>query len=199
MRRWHALDVLALAHLMLLVDTVVVSLALAPVQRDLHFSAGGLAWVVNGYALPFGGLLLLGGRLADLLGRRRMSVVGLVLFASASAGCGAATNAAMLVAARFAQGVGAAAAAPAALSLVTVLFTEAGDRQRAMKMWSALRGVGNVIGMLLGGVLVTFLDWRWVFFINLPIAAAALTLTPRLVPRIERAPWRRPDPPGHCW
>ena len=191
-RRW-ALCVLAVAQLMLLLDTTVVNVALAPIQRDLGFSHVGLAWVVNGYALPFGGLLLLGGRIADLCGRRRIFSAGLALFALASALGGLATDPAMLVTSRVLQGVGGALVAPAALSLVTVLFTEPGERAAALSLWGVLRGLGAVLGAVLSGVFVAYISWRWVFFINLPIAASAFFLAPRLIPESRGARAGRPD------
>jgi len=195
-RRWWGLTVLAVAQLMLLVDTTVVNLALAPIQQDLHFTHLGLSWVINGYTLPFGGLLLLGGRIADALGRRRVFLAGLALFAVASAIGGLAGSPLVLVLSRVLQGVGGALVAPAALSLVAVLFTGPSERASALSIWGVLRGLGAVLGAVLGGILVTYLSWRWVFFINLPIAAIALVLTPRLVPE-SRAPRRgRPDIAG---
>ncbi|WP_326836501.1 MFS transporter [Amycolatopsis rhabdoformis] len=171
-----------MAQLMLLLDATVVNVALAPIQQDLPFTHVGLSWVVNGYTLPFGGLLLLGGRIADGIGRRRVFVIGLALFAVASAIGGVAGTPALLILSRVLQGVGGALVAPAALSLVTVLFTEPGERARALSTWGVLRGLGAMLGAVLGGVLVTYLSWRWVFFINLPIAALALAFAPRLVP-----------------
>ncbi|MEU8633066.1 MFS transporter [Amycolatopsis sp. NPDC048633] len=186
-RRWWGLIVLAVAQLMLLLDATVVNVALAPIQQDLPFSHVGLSWVVNGYTLPFGGLLLLGGRIADTVGRRRVFLIGLALFAVASAIGGLAVTPAMLVLSRVLQGVGGALVAPAALSLVTVLFTEPGERARALSTWGVLRGLGAMAGAVLGGILVTYLSWRWVFFVNLPIAALACAFAPGLVPE-SRSP-----------
>jgi EmrB/QacA subfamily drug resistance transporter len=192
-RRWRALAVLATAQLMLLLDTTVVNVALAPIQHNLTFSHVGLSWVVNGYTLPFGGLLLLGGRLADAMGRRRFFLAGLALFAVASTLGGLAVTPAMLVTSRILQGVGGAMVAPAALSLVTVMFTSASERASALSVWGVLRGLGAMLGAVLGGVLVSYLSWRWVFFINLPIAAVAFALAPTLIPE-SRSPDRgRPD------
>ncbi|MEV6897015.1 MFS transporter [Amycolatopsis sp. NPDC051372] len=195
-RRWWGLIVLAVAQLMLLLDTTVVNVALAPIQHDLAFSHVGLSWVVNGYTLPFGGLILLGGRIADALGRRRVFLAGLALFAVASAIGGVAVTPAMLVISRVLQGVGGALVAPAALSLVTVLFTEPAERARALSTWGVLRGLGAALGAVLGGVLVTYLSWRWVFFVNLPIAVVAFVCAPALVSE-SRSPRRgRPDIAG---
>jgi MFS family permease len=194
--RWAALAVLALVQLMLFVDTTAVNVALDPMQRDLGFGAAGLTWVVNGYALPFGGLLLLGGRLGDVAGRRRVFLAGLWLFAAASAAAGLSVDPSMLVLSRFLQGVGAALVAPAALSLVTLLFRDPAERTRAFSVWGVLRGSGVTAGVLLAGILVTFLSWRWVFFINLPIAAVAIVLAPRLVPESRAERGARLDIPG---
>jgi MFS family permease len=195
-RRWAALAVLALVQLMLFVDTTAVNVALDPMRRDLHFGAAGLTWVVNGYALPFGGLLLLGGRLGDVLGRRRVVLAGLWLFAVASALAGLSVDPSMLVLSRFLQGVGAALVAPAALSLVTLLFRDAAERTRAFSVWSVLRGTGVTVGVLLAGILIASLSWRWVFFINLPVAAVAIVLAPRLVPESRAQRGARLDVPG---
>ena len=179
--RWWALAVLSLVQFMLVLDATVVNVALPPIERDLGMGAAGLAWVVNGYALTFGGLLLLGGRLADLFGRRRVFLAGLVVFASASAAAGLSFGPEMLVASRFLQGAGAALVAPAALSMVTLLFAEERERATALAIWGGLAGLGATAGVLLGGVLSDLASWRWIFLINLPVAAVALALVPRLV------------------
>jgi EmrB/QacA subfamily drug resistance transporter len=180
-RRWRALGVLALVQIMLVLDITVVNVALPSMESDLGFSQAGLAWVVNGYALTFGGLLLLGGRMADYYGRRRLFLLGIVLFTAASAAAGFATSPAMMVTSRFAQGVAAALIAPAALSLVTLLFTDTRERTRALSIWGGLAGLGGTFGVLISGVLSDLADWRWVFFINLPVGAVALALAPRLL------------------
>ncbi|MEU9386784.1 MFS transporter [Streptomyces sp. NPDC048279] len=164
-----------------------------PVQRDLHFSTDGLAWVVNGYTITYGGLLMLGGRMGDLLGRRRMFLVGLAIFALSSAGAGLAPQPGALVASRFVQGIGAALVSPAALSMVTLLFTRPQERARAMAIWSGLAGVGAALGVVLSGVVTDLVSWRWIFFINLPIAAFAFLATPRLVSESRAARRGRPD------
>jgi EmrB/QacA subfamily drug resistance transporter len=180
-RRWKALAVLALVQFMLILDVTVVNVALPHIQRDLHFSPSGLAWVVNGYVLMAGGLLLLGGRLSDILGRRRLFLLGVGLFALASAACGAATNNWMLISARFLQGAGEALAAPAALGLIAVLFTDPHERIKALGVWGGIAGLGGTSGTVISGALVDFASWRWIFFINLPVALFALLVVPRLV------------------
>jgi EmrB/QacA subfamily drug resistance transporter len=180
-RRWRALYALALVQFIIVIDTTIVNVALPSIQRDLRFSTSGLAWVINGYLLTAGGLLLLGGRVGDIVGRRRMFLAGTALFAVASFVCGAAQNAGMLVAGRFAQGAGEALASPAALSLIALLFLDGRERNKALGIWGGLAGVGATVGVLLSGVLTEWANWRWVFFINLPFAAVALLLVPRLV------------------
>ena len=196
-RRWKALAVLALVQFMIVIDVTVVNVALPSIQKALHFSAGGLAWIVDGYALMAGGLLLLGGRVGDLLGRRRLFLIGSGLFAVASVVSGAAQSQGMLIAGRFAQGAGEALASPAALALVALLFTEAKERTRALGIWAGLAGLGAVVGVVLSGIVVTYLDWRWIFFINAPIAVVAITLIPRLVDESKaETTSRRFDLPG---
>jgi EmrB/QacA subfamily drug resistance transporter len=180
-RRWKALGVLGLVQFMLVLDITVVNVALPRIQHDLGFSASGLAWVVNGYVLMAGGLLLLGGRLADILGRRRLFLLGVGLFAAASATCGAAVDPAMLVASRFVQGAGEAMAAPAAFGLIALLFPDPRERIKALGMWGGIAGLGGTTGTVISGVLVNFASWRWIFFINLPVALFALIMVPRLV------------------
>jgi EmrB/QacA subfamily drug resistance transporter len=180
-RRWRALAVLGLIQFMLVVDVTIVNVALPHIQHDLHFSHAGLAWVVNGYVVMAGGLLLLGGRLADMFGRRRLFLTGVGLFAVASATCGAAVSPAMLVASRFAQGAGEALAAPAALGLIAVLFPDPRERVKAVGIWGGLAGLGGTTGTVISGVLTDAASWRWIFIINLPVALAALLLVPRLV------------------
>jgi EmrB/QacA subfamily drug resistance transporter len=177
-----ALAVLALAQLMVVLDTTIVNVALPSIQRALHFSsAANLQWVVNAYILTFGGFLLLGGRVADRYGRRLVFVCGVALFAAASLACGLANSSGLLVASRAVQGLGAAFMAPAALSLLTVIFTEGEERNRALGVWAAIAGAGGAVGLLAGGVLTTQLSWRWVFFVNLPIAAFAAVASIRLI------------------
>ena len=180
-RRWRALAVLGLIQFMLVVDVSIVNVALPHIQRDLHFSHAGLAWVVNGYIVMAGGLLLLGGRLADMFGRRRLFMAGVGLFALASATSGAATSSGMLVASRFAQGAGEALAAPAALGLIAVLFRDPRERAKAIGIWGGLAGLGGTTGTVISGVLTDAVSWRAIFYVNLPIALFALVMVPRLV------------------
>jgi EmrB/QacA subfamily drug resistance transporter len=180
-RRWLALAVLAVAQFMVFLDETVVNVALPSIKEDLGFSQSSLAWVVNAYVLMFGGLLLLGGRLADLLGRRRVFLIGTALFGVASLAAGVAESEGMLLGARAVQGIGAALATPAALSLVTALFPPGPERTRALATWGALSGLGFAVGILLGGVITEIASWRWVFLINVPFAAASLAVVPRLI------------------
>src|ERR1700722_18792261 len=180
-RRWRALIVLAMIQFMLVLDVTVVNVALPRIQQNLGFSHSGLAWVVNGYVLMAGGFLLLGGRLADLLGRRRMFLVGVAIFAVASATCGAAISPGMLVASSFVQGLGEAFAAPASLGLIALLFPDPRERIKALGMWGGVAGLGGTTGTIISGVLTNYASWRWIFYINLPVAAFALIAVPRLV------------------
>lgn len=180
-RRWRALAVLGLIQFMLILDVTVVNVALPRIQHDLGFSQAGLAWVVNGYVIMAGGLLLLGGRMADVLGRRRLFMLGVGLFAFASATCGAAVDPGMLVASRFFQGAGEALAAPASLGLIALLFSDPRERIKALGIWGGIAGLGGTTGTVISGVLVNFASWRWIFFVNLPVALFALVAVPRLV------------------
>ncbi|NUQ95376.1 MAG: MFS transporter [Streptomyces sp.] len=173
--RWWVLVVLGVAQLMVTLDATVVNIALPAAQHALGFSDGNRQWVITGYALAFGSLLLIGGRLGDLFGRRTTFVIGLVGFAAASVAGGAATSFAMLVGARVAQGLFAALLAPAALSLLSVTFTERHERAKAFGIFSALSGAGGAVGLLLGGMLTEWASWRWVMFVNVGFAAVALT------------------------
>src|SRR4051794_17576531 len=180
-RRWKALAVLALIQFMLILDVTVVNVALPQIQADLGFSRAGLAWVVNGYVLMAGGFLLLGGRLADILGRRRLFLIGVGVFAIASATCGAATEPWMLVVSRFAQGLGEALAAPASLGLIALLFTDPRERMKALGIWGGIAGLGGTSGTGISGLLANSASWRWIFFVTLPVAVVALLVVPRLV------------------
>src|SRR6187551_1115833 len=177
-----ALALLAMTQFVIVLDASIVNVALPSIGRDLHFSQNNLSWVVNAYTLAFGGFLLLGGRLADLLGRRRMFMIGLAMFVTASLLGGLAQNAIWLVAARAGQGLGAALVAPAALSLVMTIFAAGPDRNRALGIWGAVSGSGAAAGAILGGVLTDLFGWPAVFFVNLPIAIGAVVLAPRLLP-----------------
>ncbi|WP_051865903.1 MFS transporter [Streptosporangium roseum] len=192
-RRWRALAVLALVQFMFTVDSSIVNVALPSVQRELGASTADLAWVVNAYVVTAGGLLLLGGRLADLWGRRRMFLVGTAVFAVASLTSGIAASTGMLVASRFGQGLGEALAAPAALSMIALMFADSRERARALAIWGGLSGLGATAGVLLSGALTELAGWRWVFFVNLPVAAVALLLTPRLVEARPGSGGRRVD------
>jgi EmrB/QacA subfamily drug resistance transporter len=178
-----ALALLASVQFMLILDASIVQVALPSVQRHFHVTTvSTLGWVVNGYLLTFGGLLLLGGRLADRLGRRKLFFAGTLLFGASSLAAGLAPSFGVLVAARLLQGAGAALVAPAALSLLTVIFQEGSERNKALGIWGAISGTGGAAGLIFGGVLTTGLGWEWVFFVNLPVVVAALVLTPRLLP-----------------
>ena len=181
-KKWLALALLALAQFVVVLDASIVNVALPSIGRDLEFAQEDLSWVVNGYTLVFGGFLLLGGRMADLIGRRRMFIAGLVVFALASLAGGLATTPGMLIAARAVQGLGAALLSPAALSLVTVMFKEGAERNKAMGVWGAVAGSGGAAGVLLGGVLTEYAGWEWVLFVNVPIGLAAAAFAPRLLP-----------------
>jgi EmrB/QacA subfamily drug resistance transporter len=167
---------------MVILDATVVNVALPTIQRDVGFSEQSLSWVLNAYTLLFGGFLLLGGRLADRLGRRRLFMAGIAVFSGASLICGISQSEGTLLAARALQGLGGAMVSPAALSIVLTTFAEGHERNRALAVWGAIAGAGGAVGLLLGGVIVELLSWRWVFFINVPIGAAVLILAPRIVP-----------------
>ncbi|HKG04696.1 MAG TPA: MFS transporter [Conexibacter sp.] len=180
-RRWKALAVLAVAQFMVVLDASIVNVALPSIQTDLHFSENGLQWVVNAYTLMFGGFLLLGGRAADLFGRRRVFMIGLIVFSVASLVGGFATSSGWLIVARGVQGLGAAIVSPAALSIVTTTFTEGAERNKALGIWGALAGAGGAVGVLMGGMLTEWAGWEWVLFVNVPIGVAAAALAPRFV------------------
>jgi len=194
--KWLALALLALAQFVVVLDASIVNVALPSIGRDLQFSQNDLSWVVNGYTLAFGGFLLLGGRMADLIGRRRLFMAGLVLFAVASLAGGLATSPGLLVAARAVQGLGAALLSPAALSLVTVMFTEGAERNKALGVWGAVAGSGGAAGVLLGGVLTEYAGWEWVLFVNVPIGVAAALAAPRLLPESRNTGARTFDAAG---
>jgi EmrB/QacA subfamily drug resistance transporter len=181
-----ALAVIATAQLMVVLDATIVNVAQPHIQTALHFSGTGLEWVVNAYALAFGGLLLLGGRSGDLLGRRRIFIAGLLIFSLASLAGGFATDQAWLLAARAIQGIGGAFAAPTALSLIAVTFPEGPPRNRAMGVYAAMSVAGGAVGLMAGGLLVEYLSWRWVFFVNVPIGLLVALLAPRVLPESER-------------
>src|SRR5882757_4367212 len=180
--RWLALYVLCAGSLMIVLDMTIVNVALPSIRADLGFSQTSLAWVVNAYLLTFGGFLLLGGRLGDLYGHRRLFLSGITLFTAASLACGLATSQEFLVGARAVQGVGGAIASAVSLSLMMNLFTEPADRAKAMGVFGFVASGGGSIGVLLGGVLTDTLDWHWIFLVNLPIGIAVCALSLRLLP-----------------
>jgi MFS family permease len=187
-RRWWALGLLCLAQFMVVLDVTVVNVALPEIGRDLALDRSAATWVFTAYTLCFGGLLLLGGRLADALGRRRVFLAGLALFTLASLASGLAGSGGALIASRAAQGIGAAMLSPAALSIITTTF-HGPDRHRALGVWAAIGGAGAAVGVLLGGVLTSGPGWEWVFFVNLPVGAAVAAAVPaarRPRPRLSR-------------
>jgi EmrB/QacA subfamily drug resistance transporter len=181
-RRWLALYVLCLGDLMIVLDTTIVNVALPSIRTDLGFSEASLAWVVNAYVLTFGGFLLLGGRLGDLFGHRRLFLIGITLFTAASLACGIATSQEFLVGARAVQGIGGAIVAAVALSLIMTLFTEPAERAKAMGVIGFVAAGGGSVGVLLGGVLTDVLNWHWIFLVNLPIGVAVFALCLVLLP-----------------
>src|SRR3954467_7221655 len=180
-RRWKALALLCTAFFMVILDSSIVVVALPSIDADLAFSAGGLPWVMSAYVLSFGGLLLLGGRAADLLGRRRMFIVGTGLFALASLGAGLAGTRGALLTARAVQGVAAAVMTPTALSIVMTTFQEGAERNKALGIWGSTGAVGGTAAWLIGGPITDGLGWEWIFFINVPVAAAVAGLSPVLL------------------
>jgi EmrB/QacA subfamily drug resistance transporter len=184
-RRWLILAVVGAAFFMTILDVAIVNVAIPSIEKDLSISEQRVQWVITAYAITFGGFLLLGGRMADLLGRRRIFIAGLILFTLASLACGlskSAGSAGLLITARAVQGLGAAIISPAALSIVTTTFTEGAERNKALGIWGALGGSGAAAGVLFGGILVKYLGWAWIFFVNVPVGATVLFLTTRIVP-----------------
>jgi MFS family permease len=174
-----ALLVITAAQLMIVLDATVVNVAIPTIHHALHFSLANLEWLITGYSLTFGGLLLFGGRTGDLYGKRRMFMIGVSVFAVSSLLGGLAQSDVWLIITRGMQGVGAAIAAPTALALITTNFPEGRERNRAMGVYAAMSGGGGALGLLLGGILTSYVSWRWIFFINVPIAAIVLFLSPR--------------------
>jgi EmrB/QacA subfamily drug resistance transporter len=189
--RWRAFAVLAVAYFMTIVDLTIVNVSLPTIGRALHFSESNLQWVVTAYGITFGGFLLLGGRAADLLGRRRIFQLGLVIFTAASLGCGLARNDGLLIALRGLQGFGAAVVLPAALSIVMNMFAEGAERNKALGLWGALGAFGATFGLITGGLLTRYVGWEYIFFLNVPVGAAGLLLAPRIVPESRLAGARR--------
>jgi EmrB/QacA subfamily drug resistance transporter len=179
--RWVTLVLVCLAQFMVILDATIVNVALPTIQRDLHFSQADLQWVINGYTLMFGGFLLLGGRAADLLGRKRIFIAGTLLFSLASLLNGLSTSSTELVIFRGLQGLGGALVSPAALSIITVTFAEGPERTKALGVWGAIAAGGGAFGLLLGGILVDTLSWQWIFFVNVPIGIVAALLSRRLI------------------
>src|SRR6059036_3827752 len=183
--RWLALYVLCLGSLMIVLDVTIVGVALPSIREDLGFSETSLAWVVNGYLLTYGGFLLLGGRLGDIFGHRRLFLAGIALFTLASLACGISTTQWMLVTSRTVQGLGGAVASAVSLSLMMTLFTEPAERAKAMGVFGFVAAGGGSIGVLLGGILTDSLNWHWIFLVNLPIGVTVLLLSLRLLPGRE--------------
>ena len=195
-RKWLALGLLCLVQFMVVLDVAIVNVALPAIQVDLGFSQGDLQWVISAYALVFGGFLLLGGRAADIVGRRRMFLVGLVVFTAASLLAGLAWSDTSLIVARVLQGLGAAVITPAALSILSTMFPEGRERNIALGAWGAVGGFGAVAGVLLGGILTDALSWEWIFFVNVPVGVAAFLIAPFLLEESRDAEVKSFDLPG---
>jgi EmrB/QacA subfamily drug resistance transporter len=196
-RRWRAFSLLAVAFLMTVIDLAIVNVALPTIGRKLHFPESDLQWVVTAYALTFGGFLLLGGRAADLLGRRRLFMAGLVIFTGASLACALATGDTFLIVMRGIQGLGAAVVVPAALSIVMNMFSEGAERNKALGIWGGIGAAGATVGVLAGGLLTRYAGWQYIFYLNVPIGVAALLLARRVVPEsLLAGARRRYDPLG---
>jgi EmrB/QacA subfamily drug resistance transporter len=180
--RWRAFALLAVSYFMTIIDLTIVNVSLPTIGRDLHFTETSLQWVVTAYTITFGGFLLLGGRAGDLLGRRRIVMLGLALFTAASLACGLATGDAFLIGSRAVQGLGAACMVPAAMSIVMSMFEEGAERNKALGIWGGLAAAGATVGLIGGGLLTRYAGWQYIFYLNIPVGAAALALAPRLVP-----------------
>jgi EmrB/QacA subfamily drug resistance transporter len=190
-RRWRAFALLAVAFFMVVIDLTIVNVSLPTIGRDLHFSETSLQWVVTAYTLTFGGFLLFGGRAADLLGRRRILMLGLAVFTAASLACGLATSETFLIGSRAVQGMGAAIMLPAALSIVMNMFDEGAERNKALGVWGAIAASGATVGLITGGLITRYVGWQYIFYLNVPIGAVALLLAPRIVPDSRLATTRR--------
>jgi EmrB/QacA subfamily drug resistance transporter len=196
-QRWRAFAVLAVSYFMTIVDLTIVNVSLPTIGRALHFSESNLQWVVAAYGITFGGFLLLGGRAADLLGRRRIFMLGLAVFTAASLGCGLARNDGQLIALRGLQGFGAAVVLPAALSIVMNMFAEGAERNKALGLWGAIAASGATFGLITGGLVTRYVGWEYIFFLNVPVGAVGLLLARRIVPESRLAGVRRRfDPLG---
>jgi EmrB/QacA subfamily drug resistance transporter len=194
--RWRAFALLVVSYFMTIVDLTIVNVSLPTIGRALHFSESDLQWVVTAYGITFGGFLLLGGRAADLLGRRRILMLGLVIFTAASLGAGLARNDGFLIAMRGLQGFGAAVVLPAALSIVMNMFAEGAERNKALGLWGAIGAAGATFGLITGGLLTRYVGWEYIFYLNVPVGTTALLLAPRIVPESRLAGARRFDPLG---
>src|SRR3954451_2802683 len=181
-RKWLVLAVVGAAFFMTILDVAIVNVAIPSIQKDLDIAESTVQWVITAYAITFGGFLLLGGRMADLIGRRRTFLIGLALFTVASLTCGLASSAGILILSRAVQGSGAAIISPAALSIVTTTFEEGAERNKALGIWGALGGSGAAAGVLFGGILTKYLGWEWIFFVNVPVGALVFALTRPIVP-----------------
>src|ERR687887_1223253 len=195
-RKWFALALLCTVQFMVVLDIAVVNVSLPSIQTDLGFSQENLQWVISAYALVFGGFLLLGGRLADLVGRRGVFMVGLVIFSVGSLLCGLAWSETSLIGARALQGLGAATITPSALSILTTTFTEGRERNIALGAWGAVGGFGAAAGVLMGGILTDLLSWEWIFFVNVPVGVLAFVLSPFLLSESKDAHGQSHDIPG---
>jgi EmrB/QacA subfamily drug resistance transporter len=194
--KWLILALVAVAQFMVVLDATIVNVALPSIQHGLHFSQSSLQWVINGYTLLFGGFLLLGGRAADLFGRKRLFLIGIAVFSAASLLYGLATSSGILVAGRALQGLGAALVSPAALSIITTTFAEGTERTKALGVWSAISAGGGAFGLLAGGALTQALSWPWIFFVNVPIGVAAFVLAARYLPETRSEVRERVDLAG---
>jgi EmrB/QacA subfamily drug resistance transporter len=194
--RWKALAIVCAAFFMTVLDVSIVNVALPSIGKALNFSQDNLQWVITAYAITFGGFLLLGGRAADLLGRRRVFYVGVAVFTIASFFCGLAWSEGVLIGARAVQGLGAAIISPAALSIITTMFDEGAERNKALGIWGAIGGSGAAVGVLAGGLLTKYLGWEWIFFVNVPVGALALALAPRFVRESRSGRESTPDVGG---
>src|SRR5690348_13488235 len=190
-RRWRAFALLAVAYFMTIVDLTITNVALPTIGSKLHFPEQDLQWVVTAYALTLGGFLLLGGRAADLLGRRRLFMAGLAIFTGASLACALAASDTFLIIMRGVQGLGAAVVLPAALSIVMNMFSEGAERNKALGIWGGIAATGATVGLLAGGLLTRYAGWQYIFYLNVPIGAVALLLTPRIVPESRLDTMRR--------
>ncbi|HZU20647.1 MAG TPA: MFS transporter [Gaiellaceae bacterium] len=184
---WVVLVLICLAQFMVVLDATIVNVALPSIQKDLHLSESSLQWIVNAYTLVFGGFLLLGGRAGDLLGRKRLFLIGLVIFTGASLLDGLSSSEGMLVASRSLQGLGAALVSPAALSIISTTFEEGAERARALGVWAAIAIGGSAVGLILGGVLTQYFSWPWIFFVNVPVGVVGFVLSLRLIPESRDA------------